>query len=98
MNDDWRYEEPDDEDDVYSGDDYATDEFGDTDDSTITRPCPNCGTDIYEDAPSCSACGEWVDWSTAAASRKVWWAQQQPTWWVYLGLAGILATIWALLS
>ena len=30
----------------------------DSDDVTATVRCPNCGTDVYEDAEQCPKCGE----------------------------------------
>jgi uncharacterized OB-fold protein len=61
----------------------------DSDDVTETVRCPNCGTDVYEDAEQCPKCGEYVEFSTSA------W-QGKPVPWVMVGLAGIVAVIIAL--
>lgn len=58
----------------------------DSDDVTVTVRCPNCGTDVYEDAEQCPTCGEYVSFSTS-----VW--QGKPLPWVMVGLAGIVAVI-----
>lgn len=52
-------------------------------------PCPACGAAVYEDAVRCPVCGEYITHST-----NVW--AGQPAWWVLLGLAGIVAVVWAL--
>lgn len=51
------FEEPDDElrDDEYSADPHDDDELSET------ERCPNCGADVYEDAPKCPQCGAWLD-------------------------------------
>lgn len=56
------------------------------DDETETVRCPNCGTDVYEDAEQCPVCGEYVTLSTSAWEGK-------PFPWVLIGLAGIIAVI-----
>lgn len=56
------------------------------DDSTEVVPCPVCGADIYEDAPQCPACGEYVIPDTSVWSGK-------PTWYLLLALAGLAAVI-----
>jgi hypothetical protein len=76
-------------------DDFDDDEYpdpdpsDDPDDLTETVCCPNCGTDVYEDAEQCPKCGEYIDFSTSA------W-QDKPLPWVMVGLAGIVAVIIAL--
>ena len=72
---DWEFPEPDDEED----EDYAE-----------TVACPACAADVYEDAESCPACGEYIVLSKSGLSD---W----PGWFVALGLVGILAVILALL-
>ena len=77
---------------VSEDDDFDQDEF-DTfdvdDDEAETIPCPNCGADVYEDAPRCPSCDEYI-----TASNSVWIGR--PWWWIGLGIAGIAATILAL--
>ena len=75
-------------DDEWSDDDYDVDSFDDDESETVE--CPNCGADIYEDVDRCPVCGDFVVHSSA----YVW--QNRPTWWVVLGLIGILAVIVAL--
>lgn len=65
------------------------DEFDD-DDDTATVTCAACGAEIYEDAPQCPVCGEYV-----TASRGTHW-EGRPVWWIALGLLGIIAVIYAL--
>jgi len=52
--------------------------------------CPACGAEIYEESEQCPKCGEYVTQSTRAWDGK-------PVWWLLLGLAGIIAVIWAFL-
>ena len=52
-------------------------------------PCPHCGLEIYEEALQCPHCGDYV------VHRSSIWAQR-PTWWVVIGLLGVLATLLAL--
>ena len=59
------------------------------DDSTDTRACPACGTDVYEDADQCPVCGEFLTPDTRLWSDK-------PTWWIILGILGIVTLIAAL--
>lgn len=42
----------------------------DADEATATRKCPSCGTDMYEDAIKCVACGQYVG---SRISRWVVW-------------------------
>lgn len=66
---------------------YPDSEYDDdSDDVTETVRCPNCGTDVYEDAEQCPSCGEYVVISTSE------W-QGKPLAWVMVGLAGIVAVI-----
>lgn len=60
------------------------------DDSPELLPCPNCGSEIYEDSTQCPVCGEYVTFRTSLFSDRVWW-------WIVLGVLGSVATILALL-
>jgi len=53
-------------------------------------PCPNCGVEIYEDSQQCPACGQYVHFGTSVWVGRGWW-------WIVLGLAGILATLYLLI-
>jgi len=59
------------------------------DDRSETIRCPACGAEVYEDAPQCPACGDYITADTSPWSDR-------PTWWIVLGLIGILMTILAL--
>jgi hypothetical protein len=82
------FDEPYDElgDDEFPGEDeFDNDQFDD--DASLTVPCPECGAEIYEDAVQCPVCGSYV----THAGRNLW--SGRPTWWIAVGLLGILATI-----
>ncbi|MAG92153.1 MAG: hypothetical protein CMJ48_00160 [Planctomycetaceae bacterium] len=69
-------------------DDYENwdDEYDDDDGESYVVPCPNCGTEVYEDAEQCPSCGDYIVPGTSALSN---WSP----WWVLLGFLGVLATI-----
>jgi len=67
------------------------DENGDDDEALETRPCPNCGAEIYEEAEQCPSCGEYVTFDSHPLSGR-------PKWWILLGLIGMAAVIYGLLS
>jgi uncharacterized paraquat-inducible protein A len=69
-------------------DDYdePIDEQYDESDESDTIVCPACGAEIYEDTPCCPVCGEYITTSTSAWSGR-------PTWWIVLGVAGIIALL-----
>lgn len=62
------------------------DEDWDDDESTSVIPCSNCGADVYEEADSCPACGEYLIGGSRPLANK-------PAWFVVLGLLGIIAVI-----
>lgn len=68
-------------------------EWDDDDGETLTRPCPACGGDVYEDAEQCSLCGEWL--TTSGRPLRGW--EGRPKWWIVLGGVGIVAVIVALI-
>lgn len=63
--------------------------YDDEDDDDYTVECPECGTDVYEDAEQCPACGNYIVHSTSVWSGR-------PSWWIVLGLLGIIAVIFSL--
>ena len=67
------------------------DEFDD-DDGTRTITCADCGAEVYEDAPQCPICGEYI----SSSSGSLW--QGRPGWWIVLGLLGIIAVIYLLVG
>ncbi len=62
------------------------------DDESETVPCPHCGADVYEDAVECPVCGQYI----TPGSRDLWVGRS--AWWVLLGLLGIGAVLWVLLT
>jgi hypothetical protein len=80
---------------AWSDDDLEDHEFPDEDDdfddeeATLTRECPRCGVDIYEDVEQCPLCGTWLTSQATAWSGRSWW-------WIALGLLGIIAMVLAL--
>jgi predicted RNA-binding Zn-ribbon protein involved in translation (DUF1610 family) len=78
---------------VLSYDDEDSDwdiEIPDDSEEHGTVECPHCGADIYEDAPQCPVCGEYV----IRGSGEFW--KHKPGWYVLLALLGIIAVIVAL--
>ena len=82
MNENYQFDE--DAFDVSDGD-YSDD--GDAE----TLPCPECGQPIYEEAEQCPHCGQYVSFSSHAFDHKPWW-------WMVLGLLGVLALLWWLVT
>ncbi len=60
----------------------------DEDDETPAASCPECGADVYEDAPRCPVCGAYI---TPGSGGYLW--AGRPVWWIVLGILGITATI-----
>lgn len=79
-------------DEFADGADYGDEEFDDDEDDQ-TVECPECGAAVYEDAEQCPTCGNYIVHSTSQ-SDYLW--RNRPTWWVILGLLGILAVIVAM--
>ena len=73
----------------WDDDEFSADASGD--DASDTLPCPNCGQDVYEDAPQCPSCGHYVTHDTRPLSGR-------PAWWVVLGLIGAAALVWLLVT
>ncbi len=78
----WFDDEPDDEE--YPDEDERGEEAG-------TFPCPDCGTEVYEDAVQCPACGTYLSRDTNPWSGR-------PVWWILFGLLGIGALIYMLVT
>ena len=53
-------------------------------------PCPHCGLDVFEDAEQCPHCGDYVVHRSSSWDGK-------PTWWIMIGLLGVLAALVALM-
>ena len=70
------------------GDEFEYDESDEGEAETL--PCPACGVEVYEEAEQCPACGEYI---TFAHRPLAGWS----TGWVLLGIAGVVATIVALM-
>lgn len=51
-----------------------------------TEPCPNCGKEVYEEALRCPYCGEYIIRAAGPMSGR-------PTWWIILGILGIIAFV-----
>ncbi len=56
------------------------------DDATAVVRCSNCGEEVYAEADSCPYCGEFLVGDSSPWSGK-------PTWFVWLGLLGIVAVL-----
>lgn len=67
------------------------DDNWDNDDEAETFACPACGADVYEESQRCPECGEYISQSTGPLAGR-------STAFVILGIAGIVATIWALVK
>ena len=68
---------------------FPDEDSDDDDNESPTRECPRCGMDVYEDIEQCPLCGAWITADTSPWSGR-------STWWVILGLLGIVALVWAL--
>jgi hypothetical protein len=71
---------------------YPDSDESNDDDGTATVTCAACGSDIYEDAPQCPVCGEYV----TSIGGTVWGGRSG--WWIALGLLGIIAVIYVFLG
>lgn len=78
-------------------DEFCDDEYPENDDSddeeTATIVCPHCGTDVYEDAEYCPVCDNYITTTSSASAFS-----GRPLWWILLGLAGVAATLAALVG
>lgn len=71
-----------------SNDEWFDEEYSDDfdDDPTETVSCPQCGSEVYEDAVQCPACGAYITFHATVWSGR-------PLWWIILGLLGLVAAI-----
>lgn len=93
------YEESDWDDDFDSDED---DNFDDEDDASETISCPECGTDIYEDADSCPQCGVYIHHGYRAGHGSGWWTfggaiDEWAPFWIFLAVAGVLGVVFSLM-
>ncbi len=70
-------------------DEWSDGAWEDEDGESLTVTCPECGADVYEDAEQCPVCGAWIVPSNSPMAGR-------PTWFVLLGLLGIVAVVIAL--
>lgn len=75
--------------DSWEDEEWPDEDYGDEEADVVA--CPECGQDVYEDAEFCPACGNYI---VHRSSSYVW--TNRPTWWILLGLLGILAVILSL--
>ncbi len=57
----------------------------------VVAKCPNCGSEIYEDADRCNHCGHWVVHHTS-----IW--EGRGVLWMVLAMMGIFAVIYLLIT
>ena len=72
-------------------DEVVDEDVGEASDEDETLPCPHCGANVYEDAPQCPQCGNYITFSTNPWNGRPWW-------WIVFGMVGIAAAICALLA
>ena len=65
---------------------YPDENDGLDDDGAETLPCPECGSQIYEEAEQCPICGAYVTFDRALWTNRPWW-------WILLGLLGMAAVV-----
>jgi hypothetical protein len=73
-----------DDDDDYEGD---YDEDFNEDEPSAWYECPACGAEVYDDANVCPACDEYI------TPKLVTRSDLRPMWYIFLGMAGILAVV-----
>ena len=80
-----RWDDPADEWDT-DGWDADDEDWPQEDEAAELVPCPKCGCDIYEEAEQCPLCGEYITHERPPLEGR-------PAWFLWLGLAGIIAVI-----
>ncbi|MGY8767005.1 MAG: hypothetical protein ACKVH8_01075 [Pirellulales bacterium] len=70
-------------------DEEWTDEDYSDDGSDYVDQCPECAAEIYADADVCPQCGHFIIHGNSAWKGR-------STWWIVLGLLGMLAVIFAM--
>lgn len=75
----------------YDDDDWDDEEFPDDPEDSGTIDCPSCGAEIYEEAPQCPVCGEYV----VRGSSGIW--QGKSPAYIVLAALGIAAVILSLI-
>lgn len=78
MTDDW--------DEDYD-DDYDDDDEDLEDEPYGWYECPLCGEEVYEDANLCPSCDQYI--TPVLVTRS----DMKPMWYIFLGMAGILAVV-----
>lgn len=59
-----------------------------------TGYCPDCGEEVWDDAPQCKACGSWMD--TGASSRHPIDADFRKQSFAIIGVIVLIAFFWGL--
>jgi len=77
MTDDWDDEEFEDD---YDEEDFDDEPYG-------WYECPLCGAEVYDDANLCPTCDEYM------VPKLVTRSELKPIWYIFLGMAGILAVL-----
>lgn len=73
---------------MYDDDDWDDDEEDfDEDDPSAWYVCPLCGEEVYDGANVCPACDEYI------TPKLVTRSDLRPMWYIFLGMAGILAVL-----
>jgi uncharacterized paraquat-inducible protein A len=68
-----KYDElPDQEPDDPADDGPGPEDLESDDDESGTESCPNCGAAVYEDAPRCPKCGQYIIRETRGTKWSLW--------------------------
>ncbi|WP_339744191.1 hypothetical protein [uncultured Rubinisphaera sp.] len=89
----------------YEDSDYDDwdDDYGDDDDDEVdTVPCPECGTDVYEESSTCPNCGCYIHEGYAGGSYYPWYTfggalRDWSPFWLFLAMGGVIITIFMLM-